>query len=270
MRRLISSRAIWAVVVSTVMIGAVNGIGFGAGSEIHACKHNSTGSVRIVNGPDDCKSSETPISWSETGPQGPAGSTGPMGADGARGPAGPQGEDGIQGPAGPQGIPGIKGDTGATGPTGPDGTKWLTGVNPPATFNFPDGTLYLASSTGDVYQLDFRNNNVFWDKIANIKGPQGSPGVPPSGTLSGWQKFRKDVHLVSDGRQEDKLASFDCPGTLKPAGGGAWLSNPSSLDTVITSSYPTNDGWNVNYRVPSLGGGFLVFEVICVHVAGIS
>ena len=53
---------------------------------IQGCYSNGNGSLRRVNFPSECNNSETPISWSVTGPQGP---------------------QGIQGPIGPQGPPGL-------------------------------------------------------------------------------------------------------------------------------------------------------------------
>jgi hypothetical protein len=79
---------------------------------IHACL-GPANSVRVVNGPGLCRSSETPIEWNVTGPQGPAGPTGPAGPQGPQGPqgapgaAGAQGPQGLQGPAGPAGERGL-------------------------------------------------------------------------------------------------------------------------------------------------------------------
>ena len=66
------------------------------------------------------------------------------------GPQGPQGATGAQGPKGDTGPQGAKGETGAQGPQGvgiscgsgsPSGT--------PA-----DGTLYIDTATGDLYQYE--------------------------------------------------------------------------------------------------------------------
>lgn len=69
-----------------------------------------------------------------TGPQGPAGDTGPAGPQGpkgdtgATGPQGPKGDTGATGPQGPAGAKGDKGDTGATGSQGPKGDKGYQGI----------------------------------------------------------------------------------------------------------------------------------------------
>ena len=66
---------------------------------IHGCYQKNVGNLRVIDpsGGDNCRPSEIPISWSQTGPQGRKGDTGATGA------------------TGPQGL---KGDTGATGATG--------------------------------------------------------------------------------------------------------------------------------------------------------
>jgi hypothetical protein len=83
-----------------------------------------------------CPNNAVQISWSQTGPQGQTGATGPQGpqgATGATGPTGPKGDTGATGPTGPKGDTGAtgpqgpKGDTGATGPQGPKGDTGATG-----------------------------------------------------------------------------------------------------------------------------------------------
>jgi type VI secretion system secreted protein Hcp len=51
---------------------------------IHACV-NPSGSLRVLSAGDSCRSSETSLDWSITGPAGPTGATGPQGATGAPG-----------------------------------------------------------------------------------------------------------------------------------------------------------------------------------------
>ena len=58
---------------------------------IHACAHNGTGDLRVVNSISECTSSEHAVSWDEKGLVGPAG---PKGAAGAQGPAGATGATG--------------------------------------------------------------------------------------------------------------------------------------------------------------------------------
>jgi len=62
--------------------------------------------MRLIGNGEQCRRTETPLSWNIQGPVGPQGEEGPAG------PAGPQGEPGPQGPQGEQGPQGLKGDPG--------------------------------------------------------------------------------------------------------------------------------------------------------------
>lgn len=55
---------------------------------IDACAHNTTGALRLVDDPNDCKHAETPVHWNADGPQGPQGVPGPQGPEGPQGPPG--------------------------------------------------------------------------------------------------------------------------------------------------------------------------------------
>ena len=71
-----------AFAVGAVMVGLVlgGGVAFANdGGTIHACV-SPAGLPRLVVAPGDCKSFETLLNWSITGPQGPAG---PQGDDGS-------------------------------------------------------------------------------------------------------------------------------------------------------------------------------------------
>lgn len=87
-----------------------------------------------------CKPNESPIFWSKTGIQGPAGAPGPQGVPG---PQGPVGQTGPQGPAGPTGLPGATGPQGANGAVGPSGPPGPTGPTGPAGVS---GLQYVAGS----------------------------------------------------------------------------------------------------------------------------
>ena len=59
---------------------------------IHGCYQKTNGQLRVIDpAVSSCNPSETPLQWSQTGPQGPVG---------------PQGPQGPQGPAGPEGLSG--------------------------------------------------------------------------------------------------------------------------------------------------------------------
>ena len=103
-----------------------------ASNTVYGCKKGDSTvyitSVGVVPSAADknlCKSGETQVTWSITGPQGPQG---PQGATGSPGPAGPMGANGATGPAGPAGPAGATGATGATGPAGPAGPTGSAGA----------------------------------------------------------------------------------------------------------------------------------------------
>src|SRR5436190_19557914 len=62
------------------------------GGTINACYAKGTGAVRVIDASSaQCKGSESPLSWNQTGQQGPKGAGGPQG------PKGGQGDRGLQG-----------------------------------------------------------------------------------------------------------------------------------------------------------------------------
>src|SRR5262249_26773421 len=63
-----------------------------ADGAIYGCANNRTGRVRmIMTSPPMCHLTETPLSWSQVGPQGPKGDPGPPGPPGTPGPQGAPG-----------------------------------------------------------------------------------------------------------------------------------------------------------------------------------
>jgi hypothetical protein len=83
-----SSRA--ALAITAVAIVAIAGsvtyavAEIGGGGVIHGCYKSQNGQLRLIDpATDSCRPSETPISWSQTGPQGPPGPPGPQGPPGA-------------------------------------------------------------------------------------------------------------------------------------------------------------------------------------------
>lgn len=69
---------------------------------------------------------------------------------------------------GPEGPQGPKGDTGARGP---EGIGWTT---LPDEEPYPEGTLGLNATSGNVYRNDGQGN---WVNIGNLKGPTGATGA---------------------------------------------------------------------------------------------
>jgi type VI protein secretion system component Hcp len=128
-----------AVAVGAVTSVVVAGAAFAAAADspnprIYACVQGISGSPRIVDAGATCKSNETLISWSVTGP------TGPTGPQGAQGDKGDKGDTGPQGPAGSSGggssaravigvllIDGVHGDSSAL-PNGIDVYSYSGGV----------------------------------------------------------------------------------------------------------------------------------------------
>ncbi len=92
---------------------------------IQACASTANGAMRVLSAGESCKSSETTLTWSVTGPQGIPGVQGPLG---------------IPGVQGIQGIQGIKGEPGAAA------------VAPVQT---PVGVLTVAGIPGPITVLAF-------------------------------------------------------------------------------------------------------------------
>jgi hypothetical protein len=145
----------------------------GGGGVINGCYKSQNGQLRLIDpATDSCHPSETAISWSQTGPQGPAGPPGPTGP---QGPAGPQGIPGPQGPAGPQGATGPQGPAGPPGP----GTKSVSGVV--ADNGAPlVGTGFTSSRTAvGNYRVTFPAGTFsgFFALLATPGGPTGTASV---------------------------------------------------------------------------------------------
>ena len=71
--------------------------------------------MRLVNGPEQYRRNETPISWNVQGLKGDQGDAGMVGMDGR------DGIDGMDGAPGPRGFSGPEGPQGPEGPEGPVG-----------------------------------------------------------------------------------------------------------------------------------------------------
>jgi hypothetical protein len=98
--------AIAAVVAVAIAGGVTYAVAqVGTGGVFHGCYTSAKGQLRLIDpATDRCLPGETPLSWNQTGPQGPAG---PHGLPGPHGPAGPPGP-------GTQTISGLVGMSGAT------------------------------------------------------------------------------------------------------------------------------------------------------------
>jgi len=87
-----SSRTVSAVVaVAALAIGAGGGAWGYASSQsplLHGCQQKNSGNLRLVEDPNECRSSELPVSWNQQGAQGEPGPPGPKGDDGTPGTSG--------------------------------------------------------------------------------------------------------------------------------------------------------------------------------------
>jgi hypothetical protein len=82
----------WILITAASVLIAVAAIAEAAipdsNGVIHACYQDNNGNLRVIDTGQTCKNNESPLNWSQTGPQGPQGPVGPVG------PQGPQGQPG--------------------------------------------------------------------------------------------------------------------------------------------------------------------------------
>jgi hypothetical protein len=120
-----------------------------------------------------CLAHDTSISWNQSGPAGPTGTSGPQGLKGDPGPAG---RDGAPGATGPQGPAGNDGATGQQGPKGNDGAPGATGEQGPKGDTGPQGP---AGSSGSSDLYSYRSDdhltlqNVGPTDVASLTVPAG-------------------------------------------------------------------------------------------------
>lgn len=116
------------------------------------------------------------------------------------------GKDGAQGPIGP------------TGPQGVRGSLWQDGTKPPSTTSgFLYGDKYLNTTNGDVYAY----TGATWQRVGNIRGPQGIPGLQGAVGPQGAQGIEGP-----QGPQGPAGQSFFIAGVLENEG---QLPNPTTL-----------------------------------------
>lgn len=159
---------------------------------IYGCYDNA-GKLRVIdNATTTCKTNETQLTWSQTGPQGPIGPQGPQGPTGVQGPAG------LQGPAGPQG---------ATGPAGPSHAYFTENESSALPLNtVATQLLTLTVSAGD-YIIDAKtmltnggsnsNEVACWLSYASgttTIGDQSGATVPPPSPTQVVGLMTESVH----------------------------------------------------------------------------
>src|SRR6267378_7068751 len=135
----------YGLVASLSFIIGSAGIAYGlvVNGVIGGCYNNVSGLLRVATSSVPCITAgnqllinnplllETPVSWNQTGPQGPKGDTG------AAGPTGPQGAKGGTGPSGPTGAQGIQ---------GAKGLNWRGEYDPNSAYNTDDAVSSLGSA----------------------------------------------------------------------------------------------------------------------------
>jgi hypothetical protein len=83
----------WAIVIALGVLAGIGAVAHAAipdsNGVIHGCYGKDGKLIVIDSATEQCKSGETTLDWSATGPQGPEGPQGPQGAQGPAGPSGP-------------------------------------------------------------------------------------------------------------------------------------------------------------------------------------
>ena len=106
MKKHLSQRGIRLLLATTVLLALAAGIAYASIPDssglIQACYQKVNGQLRVIDTSKGgtCNSSETALSWNQTGPVGAKGATGARGSTGANGINGQKGATGPKGPAG--------------------------------------------------------------------------------------------------------------------------------------------------------------------------
>jgi hypothetical protein len=181
-----------AVVLTAVLALAAGAFGgraaanlAGGGTEtIHACRNSSTGAIRVVDDPSQCRPAEVAMEWNVKGPQGDKGEKGERGADGATWHAGEGVPPASLGSDGDFYLDQLVGDAyrkSGGWAKGADGTRWFTGLgNPPGSPGIPGSRvndLYLDTGSGNIWGGVFQlADGAIFSFIGNLKGPKGDTG----------------------------------------------------------------------------------------------
>jgi len=107
-----------AAAAAVLFVAAGSALAAGAGDPpfvVYACKHPSSGWLRQVSGPAQCRRRETPVNWNIEGATGEKGDPGVPGAPGVEGPKGDKGDPGtvVSGLKTLEGVPCIAEDSAA-------------------------------------------------------------------------------------------------------------------------------------------------------------
>ena len=194
--------------------GVVSNPFVGSDGQITMCVTKIAGVPRIIAPGKTCLSSETAVSWGQTGAAGPAG---PVGPAGAAGPAGPVGPAGAAGPTGPAGANGTNGHDGADG-------RSIVATALAAGSACANGGYDLAYSDGTHIGVlcngpDGAPGADGHDGAAGAPGHDGAPGADgaPGGSLVGSAcTVNGNAGTVTQNVAVDGVITFVCHSDTQP------------------------------------------------------
>lgn len=169
------------ILTGAAVAAVAAGVGYAAipdgSGVIHGCYQREQGTLRVIDdATESCRSTETPISWSQAGPQGEVG---------PQGPAGPQG---------PQGEKGEKGDDGADGITGWQLVTAQGGVD--SGLNVPAGATALCPAGKQVLGGGYELLTEDGTSLENEASDEVLASKPINGGWQVWAQKDDDVDFV--------------------------------------------------------------------------
>ena len=191
--------------------------------------------LRMVAGPESCKSTEAYITWNsvgikgdtgatgatgETGATGATGETGAKGETGATGETGAKGDTGATGAKGDTGATGAKGDTGETGATGAKGDTGAQGIRGVQGEVGPQGPQGEAGSNGatGANGMDGVAGATGGQGPIGPQGPQGAPGETGANGTPGPQGTAGPQGQTGPEGQTGPQGTPGPQGTIGPTG----------------------------------------------------
>ena len=219
MKTYIRSRVLRATAIAGLSVAIAGGVAYATipdgGKVYHACMLNNVGTIRLIdptlpssNLMSKCSSSlETPVSWSQAGPQGIQGPAGAAGKNGVDGKDGLNGKNGLDGKNGVDGRPGADGKDGAAGPAGAAGKDGAgitsSSLAPDSTSQIcpTGGSRFSSPLTGDTYACNGKNGadgapGKDGASLTSIEALNGVQCDPLSAVLTGTVKVSLGVNGV--------------------------------------------------------------------------
>jgi hypothetical protein len=183
-----------------------------------------------VNKTPRCLGTDTTITWSQTGPAGPAGA------------------QGLAGAAGPQGL---AGPAGQNGKDGTNGSSVLTSSGPPSG-TCTTGDSDVDVTTGEVWSC---SASAWADTGSSLDGPQGPAGpAGPAGTAAGFGTGTQTA-VAGQGAQctvGEVILTAGAVANGIPANGQLLLiSDYTPLFQLLGTEYGGNG--TTNFALPDLG-----------------